>query len=45
MCDGEISFILPINSRINTNLAEPAKRETGFGKTISEIGRLAQEVN
>lgn len=45
MCDGEISFVLPINSRINTNLAEPAKRETGFGKTISEIGRIAQEVN
>lgn len=45
MCDGEISFVLPSNSRINTNLAEPAKRETGFGKTISEIGRIAQEVN
>ena len=45
MCDGEISFILPINSRINTNLVEPAKRETGFGKTISEIGRIAQEVS
>ena len=45
MCDGEISFVLPINSRINTNLAEPAKRETGFGRAISEIGRIAQEVN
>jgi hypothetical protein len=45
MCDGEISFVLPINSRINTNLAEPAKRESGFGKAISEIGRIAQEVS
>lgn len=45
MCDGETSFILPINARINTNLVEPAKRETGFGKAISEIGRIAQEVN
>ena len=45
MCNGEISFVLPINSRINTNLAEPAKRETGFGRTISEIGRIAQEVS
>lgn len=45
MCDGETSFILPINERINSNLAEPAKRESGFGKTISEIGRIAQEVN
>jgi hypothetical protein len=44
MCDGEISFILPMNDRINTNLAEPAKRESGFGRTISEIGRIAQEV-
>ena len=44
MCDGEISFILPMNHRINTNLAEPAKRESGFGRTISEIGRIAQEV-
>ena len=45
MCEGETSFILPMNNRINTNLAEPAKRETGFGRTISEIGRIAQEVN
>lgn len=45
MCDGETSFILPINERINSNLAEPAKRESGFGKTISEIGRIAQEVH
>lgn len=45
LCDGETSFILPINSRINTHLAEPAKRESGFGRTISEIGRIAQEVN
>jgi hypothetical protein len=45
MCDGEISFILPINSQINTTLAAPAKRESGFGKAISEIGRIAQEVN
>lgn len=44
ICDGEISFVLPVNSRINTNLAEPAKRESGFGRTISEIGRIAQEV-
>ena len=44
MCDGEISFILPMNNRINTNLAEPAKRESGFVRTISEIGRIAQEV-
>ncbi len=44
MCDGETSFVLPINNRINTNLAEPAKRESGFGRTISEIGRIAQEV-
>ena len=44
MCDGEISFILPMNHRINTNLAEPAKRESGFGRTISEIGRIAREV-
>lgn len=44
MCDGEISFVLPMNNRINTNLAEPAKRESGFGRTISEIGRIAQEV-
>ena len=44
MCEGETSFILPINNRINTNLAEPARRETGFGRTISEIGRIAQEV-
>ena len=44
MCDGEISFILPINERINTNLSGPAKRETGFSKTISEIGRIAQLV-
>jgi hypothetical protein len=44
MCDGEISFILPTNHRINTNLAEPAKRESGFGRTISEIGRIAQEI-
>ena len=42
MCDGEISFILPMNHRINTNLAEPAKRESGFGRTISEIGRIAK---
>jgi hypothetical protein len=45
MCDGEISFVLPVNSQINTSLAEPAKRESGFGKAISEIGRIAQEVN
>ena len=45
MCDGERSFILPTNPRINTNLVEPTKRETGFGKAISEIGRIAQEVN
>ena len=45
MCEGETSFILPMNNRINTNLAEPAKRESGFGRTISEIGRIAQEVN
>jgi len=45
MCDGERSFILPMNERINTNLVEPTKRETGFGKAISEIGRIAQEVN
>ena len=45
MCDGESSFILPTNPRINTNLVEPTKRETGFGKAISEIGRIAQEVN
>jgi hypothetical protein len=45
MCEGETSFILPMNNRINTNLAEPARRETGFGRTISEIGRIAQEVN
>ena len=44
MCGGEISFILPMNHRINTNLAEPAKRESGFGRTISEIGRIAREV-
>ena len=44
MCEGETAFILPMNNRINTNLAEPAKRESGFGRTISEIGRLAQEV-
>jgi len=44
MCDGEISFVLPMNNRINTNLVEPAKRESGFGRTISEIGRIAQEV-
>ena len=44
MCEGETSFILPMNNRINTNLAEPARRETGFGRTISEIGRIAQEV-
>lgn len=44
MCDGETSFVLPMNNRINTNLAEPAKRESGFGRTISEIGRIAQEV-
>jgi len=44
MCDGETSFILPMNNRINTNLVEPAKRESGFGRTISEIGRIAQEV-
>jgi hypothetical protein len=45
MCDGETSFVLPMNNRINTNLAEPTKRESGFGRTISEIGRIAQEVN
>jgi len=45
MCDGETSFILPKNERINSNLAEPAKRENGFGKAIAEIGRIAQEVN
>ena len=45
MCDGETSFILPTNERINTNLAQPAKRESGFGRTISEIGRIAQEMN
>ena len=44
MCEGETSFILPMNNRINTNLAEPAKRESGFGRTISEIGRIAREV-
>ena len=44
MCEGETSFILPMNNRINTNLAEPGKRESGFGRTISEIGRIAQEV-
>jgi hypothetical protein len=44
MCEGETSFILPTNNRINTNLAEPAKRESGFGRAISEIGRIAQEV-
>ena len=44
MCEGETSFILPMNNRITTNLAEPARRETGFGRTISEIGRIAQEV-
>ena len=44
MCDGETSFVLPMNHRINTNLAEPAKRESGFGRTISEIGRIAREV-
>ncbi len=44
MCDGETSFVLPINNRINTNLAEPTKRESGFARTISEIGRMAQEV-
>jgi hypothetical protein len=44
MCEGETSFILPMNNRINTNLAEPAKRESGFGRAISEIGRIAQEV-
>ena len=44
MCEGETSFILPMNNRINSNLAEPAKRESGFGRTISEIGRIAQEV-
>jgi hypothetical protein len=44
MCEGETSFILHMNNRINTNLAEPAKRESGFGRTISEIGRIAQEV-
>jgi hypothetical protein len=44
MCEGETSFILPMNNRINTTLAEPAKRESGFGRTISEIGRIAQEV-
>ena len=42
MCDGETSFVLPMNHRINTNLAEPAKRESGFGRTISEIGRIAK---
>jgi hypothetical protein len=44
MCEGETAFILPMNNRINTNLAEPAKRKSGFGRTISEIGRLAQEI-
>ena len=44
ICHGETSFILPMNNRINTNLAEPAKRENGFGRTISEIGRIAQEI-
>jgi len=44
MCDGETTFILPTNNQINTNLAEPAKRESGFGRTISQIGRIAQEV-
>lgn len=42
MCDGETSFVLPMNHRINTNLVEPAKRESGFGRTISEIGRIAK---
>ena len=42
MCEGETSFVLPMNHRINTNLAEPAKRESGFGRTISEIGRIAK---
>jgi hypothetical protein len=45
MCDGEISFVLPANSRINTDLVEPSKRQSGFGKAISDIGRIAQEVN
>jgi hypothetical protein len=44
ICHGETSFVLPMNNRINTNLAEPAKRENGFGRTISEIGRIAQEI-
>ena len=44
MCEGETAFILPMNNRINTNLSEPAKRESGFGRTISEIGRIAREV-
>lgn len=41
ICNGEISFILPNNEEINTNLALPAKRENAFGKTIAEIGRIA----
>jgi hypothetical protein len=41
ICNGEISFILPNNEVINTNLALPAKRENAFGKTIAEIGRIA----
>lgn len=44
ICNGEISFILPNNEEINTNLALPAKRENAFGKTIAEIGRIAQLV-
>jgi hypothetical protein len=44
MCDGETSFVLPMNNRVNTNLAKPTKRESGFVRTISEIGRIAQEV-
>ena len=44
ICNGEISFILPANEQINTNLAVPAKRESAFGKTIAEIGRIAQLV-
>jgi len=44
ICNGEVSFILPANEEINTNLAMPAKRGSAFGKTIAEIGRLAQVV-
>jgi hypothetical protein len=44
ICNGEVSFILPTHEDINTNLAVPAKRGTTFGKTIAEIGSIAQVV-